>query len=263
MNSSSLLTLVQMVSAIWVLVFGSKAVYDLVKSKSRQEGQGVTISPLVIVNVVLAIGVLALSTTHFLLQRPPLPPSYPPAGWKLVYSDPMQINSGNWAVQSEQNGSSLFFNGSYQISAKSPWFYDSINPTTDFTTFAFEAQVRITQGDEGGILLRANAKTGNYYFFWVSQDQTYGFEIWQHYNFSNILANSSHTAIHDGFNHPNTVAVVAQRNTFTLYVNKQFIDTVTDKDSSLSQGSVGLQVDALIHPTQALFSNLKVWAPGS
>jgi hypothetical protein len=195
----------------------------------------------------------------------PLPTVYPLVGWNLVYSDPMKSNSsGYWPVGPNASGSCTFTNGAYQVSAKSAsGGYRCINTNTDFTNFAFEAQMTITKGDEEAILFRANADTGNYYEFWISPAGTYGIEIWENDSFSKSLGSDSSVALHSGLNQPNLIAVVAQGNTFQLFVNKQLIATLTDKESFFGHGSIGLDVDSINNPTEALFSNVKVWVPSS
>lgn len=82
MDLSSLLTLVQIVSGIWVLVFGSKSVYELLQSKSRQKGlkgrQGSKINPFVLISIILAITVLVLSTTLLFALPPKVGPTPTP-----------------------------------------------------------------------------------------------------------------------------------------------------------------------------------------
>jgi hypothetical protein len=57
----------------------------------------------------------------------------------------------------------------------------------------------------------------------------------------------------------NLIAIVANSNTFTLYINHQLINSV--QDSTYSQGQIGLVADNDNSPTEVAFSNAKVWVP--
>ena len=65
-------------------------------------------------------------------------------------------------------------------------------------------------------------------------------------------------AIHTGLNQANTLAVVAQGNTFDLYVNDEKVDSVSD--STYSQGEIGvLAANQAGNGTEVVFSNAMVW----
>lgn len=271
MDFSVLLTLVQIVSAIWVLVFGSKSVYDLVQSKSRQKAQreqGLKISPLVIVNVALAIGVLVLSTTLLFLLKPPsaLIP-YPPSGWRQVINDSMKNRQGDWAEQTEPDGSTCKFaqDGYHltEVNTKGAYINLCTRHYTDFTDLAFEAQLVFIKGESGGIILRTSNTSRAFYYFWINRAGGYGFDLYDN-SAHKLLKRGSHTAIHPDPYQSNSIAVVAQGNTFDLYVNGQLINTVTDEERSLGHGRIGLVANSTTtSPTEVVFSNIKVWEPSS
>jgi Domain of Unknown Function (DUF1080) len=214
------------------------------------------------------------STPSLPITRPttaPTPPSpsptsatYPPSGWQLALSDPMKSNSsGYWPVEKDKMGGCEFANDVYQVSRWQVGGGHYCSPDHfNFTDFTLESQMIITKGDEGVMLFRAT-DTGNYYEFWISPSGTYALEIWKNNTFSKTLVSSNHKAINTGFYQPNTVAVVAQGNTFHLYVNNQLINAVTDQDSSYSHGNIYLEAYSVSNPTEVLFSNVKVWRPGS
>jgi hypothetical protein len=203
-----------------------------------------------------------IATSSSMLTPSPSP-SYPPSGWNLVLNDPMQSNStGYWPVTTDKNRSCQFTNGAYQVSTTSILGSRcSLQTNSDFTDFAFEIQLRIVKGDEGGIFFRADANDANFYSFWISSDGNYGLEIWQNLSFSKSLVSSNNAAINPGLNQFNKIAVVAQGNTFHLYVNEQLIKVVTDYASSYSHGNIDIEAQPTSNPTQVLFSNVKVWTP--
>ncbi len=196
------------------------------------------------------------------------PNAYSPVGWKPLYSDPMKSNSsGYWHVSAHglagNAGICTFANDVYQVNTIKGFFHRCENAYYDLTDFAIEVQMTIVNGDQGGIEFRLDDQTANYYFFWISAAGTYGLEIWDNDYLTQTLSSGSNAAIHNGFNQPNTVAVVAKGNTFKLYANNQLLDTVTDKDSSYGHGKIALEASSNSNPTEVLFSNVKVWAPSS
>jgi hypothetical protein len=64
-------------------------------------------------------------------------------------------------------------------------------------------------------------------------------------------------AIKTGLNQSNLLAVLVQRNTINLYVNNQYISSVTE--NTYSKGSVGISASAFVQPTEVLYNNAKVW----
>ena len=76
-----------------------------------------------------------------------------PYGGTLVFSDPLRDNSQghHWLVGSDNYGGNCeFTGGAYHISdsINSPYAY-SCGTATDFSNFAFEAQMTILKGDAG------------------------------------------------------------------------------------------------------------------
>ena len=160
-------------------------------------------------------------------------------------------------------GICTFANDVYEVITMKSLLHRCINNIIDYTDFAAEVRMTIVNGDEGGIEFREDYNTGNYYLFWISSAGTYGLEIWENGTFSQSLSSGSSAAISTGLNQPNTVAVVAQGNTFHLYVNDQLINTVSDKVSSYGHGSIALEADSVSNPTEVHFSNFKAWTPPS
>jgi hypothetical protein len=59
------------------------------------------------------------------------------------------------------------------------------------------------------------------------------------------------------------IAVVVQDNVFHLYVNKQLIADVTDKQSPVNHGTISLMANATDTSTKVLYSDMKLWTPSS
>lgn len=177
----------------------------------------------------------------------------------LVLSDPLSDNSKgvNWAQDPVNCG---FTGGAYHVKAPDPrYFDDCLANTTSYSNFAFEVQMQIVQGDGGGVLFRDQDTAQAYrnYALDVYQDGSYNLNMYTGSN-NPTLASGSSAAIKQGLNQVNLIAVIAQGSTMTVYANHQQIASVTD--NSLSNGRIGFEANPRNgHPTEIIFSNVKVW----
>ena len=120
--------------------------------------------------------------------------------------------------------------------------------------------MQIIKGDAGGIIIRANTTNNTSYVFFVSQDDNYELFLCPKSACHDLVTTTSSSAIHQGLGQTNIIAVVAQGNTITLYVNHQQITSVTD--GTFSHGQIGVTASPYAgngHPTEAVFSNARVW----
>jgi hypothetical protein len=119
--------------------------------------------------------------------------------------------------------------------------------------------MKILQGDCGGMIFRAESKSGKLYFLEVCQDGTYHFYRYMDYTGNNVkdLAGGSLASITTGLNQSNVIAVVARGSTLSLYVNKQKIASASD--NTFNHGQIGLVADSFSHPSEVSFNNVKVW----
>ncbi len=187
------------------------------------------------------------------------PDLYPPAGTLAL----LDLLSGpnQWQEQSDKDfgGACQFVHDAYQIS-QSP--LNKLYPcyeNNSYSNFAFEVKMTINQGNCGGMTIRYDSYTGEYYFFIVCQNGYYRFyKNDPHSAASNTkpLAYSSSLAIHQG-NQSNLIAVVANGSEFDLYVNSQKI--VSASDSSYSGGNIGLLAYADDNVTTVTYQDARVW----
>ena len=120
--------------------------------------------------------------------------------------------------------------------------------------------MQIIKGDAGGIIFRANTTNNTSYVFFVSQDGNYELFLCPKSACHDLVTTTSSSAIHQGLGQTNIIAVVAQGNTITLYVNHQQITSVTD--GTYSHGQIGLVASPFAnngHATEVAYSNAKVW----
>lgn len=179
----------------------------------------------------------------------------------LALVDPLSDNSKgfNWAQDPTNCG---FNNGAYHDNAPDPRFSDyCLASSTDFSNFAFEVQMQLAKGDSGGIVFRSqNTSSSNkLYAFYVGVDGSYTLNRQNGSSFP-VLANGNSGAIKQGLNQTNVVAVVAQGSSIILYVNREKVTSVTD--DTFTHGQIGFIAGSFgnsNHPTEAVFSNAKVW----
>jgi hypothetical protein len=186
---------------------------------------------------------------------------YLPGQGTLALSDPLSDNSkgSSWDLGSGSNGTCAFSGQAYHASTPhTQFFVVCAANATNFSNFVFEVQMKIIKGDCGGLIFRANSTTGQLYFFGVCQDGSYDVYLYMDYNgHGKTLVGSSSPAITTGPNQLNVLAVAAHGSTLDLYVNKQKLISLSD--STYSHGQIGLLASANNHPTEVVYSNVKVW----
>ncbi len=172
-------------------------------------------------------------------------------------------NGYNWATARDTKGSCGFASGAYQVTAVPNDGRICANDQPNFSNLVFEVQMMIVTGDAGGIILRRDRDSGDQYYFHISQGGTCRFDILIKNAIAKILYFRTCPVVHTGLNQTNLIAVEAKSNMFSLYVNRQFITSVVDKDNSFSTGQIGFVANAQDDPTKVLFNNAKVWTPSS
>ncbi len=132
--------------------------------------------------------------------------------------------------------------------------------TIDFSNFTFEVQMRILKGDGGGIIFRAAKQVADkFYDFVISPDGNYWTVRANVSSFQGLGQSGFSSAIKQGINQTNVIAVVAQGSSIDLYVNHRKVDSAND--STFSHGGVGFiaGINGNGNPTEVVFSNAKVW----
>lgn len=196
--------------------------------------------------------------------------SYPPFETQVM-TDALSDNGRGhrWPEFSPNSigGSCQFRAGAYHVSASNAAYGNyCLVAKSAFRDFAFEVQMKIIQGNCGGIVFRyqpiPHSNNGTFYYFEVCQNGMYA--LWKSYDETLIMYTAS-AAIHTGHYQSNVMAVVANHQTLDLYMNHHKIDSVSD--SSYSQGEIGVEatyrtdpeVASRASPTEVVFSDVKVW----
>ena len=128
-----------------------------------------------------------------------------------------------------------------------------------FSNFAYQVDMTITQGDEGGILFRADPTNSKFYLFRISQSGAYDLFLYidnQGTHAKNLLSNST-TLFKRGLNQTNTIAVVARGGAIYFFINGQYLDNVNN--STFASGKIGVFAESNTNSTDVAFSNAHVW----
>jgi serine/threonine protein kinase len=202
----------------------------------------------------------ATATARASTQTNPNP--YPPYTGTLALSDPLSDNNqGNeWRTYTDTLSSCNFSGGSYQIvETKSKYYADCGSQTLSYSNFTLQVQMQFVQGDCGGIIFRADPTLAQFYFFRICQDGTYALLNYVDNTNANAvtLAASSSSSIQTGSGASNLLAIVANNNTISLYINNQLIASVVD--SNYSSGHIAFFAQSEGNLTDVAFTNLKVW----
>src|SRR5579884_3083354 len=180
---------------------------------------------------------------------------YPPHSGTLVMNDPLSDNSlgYSWAEGNFGQGACTFTGGNYQVRASSQLSF-CLSGANKFSDFVFDVQMSILQGDEGGIVFRADGNQGNYYLFHINMGGAYALDVYH----GEVPGNTLNSGIVQMDLHQKAeIGVSAIGSTITLYINGQQIDSVND--NTYSQGEIGVAATSLGHPTVVTFSNARVW----
>ena len=175
--------------------------------------------------------------------------------------DPLQDNSrnNNWDITTLAGGGGcVFTNGAYHSSMPQQGpFSLCFAQSTNFANFTYQVSMQFIQGNVGGMIFRANDTNGNFYYFHINSNGTYGLDIYSGNLPTKTLSQGPTSAIYTTSGQTNILGVKANGNKIDLYINRQFITTVTD--STYSSGQIGVVADAINAPTEVAFSNAQVY----
>ncbi len=172
--------------------------------------------------------------------------------------DPLSSNdTNNWDKGSSVEGDGCTFTGGvYHASiSKQNTVQECFAKGTNFSNFAFQVQMTIIKGDGGGLIFRAQG-VNSLYRFRIGIDGTYDLFI-PSTGIHPIISNTSNPAIKKGPNQFNLLTVIASGNTILLFVNGQYLGTVSD--STYNSGEIGLFAFDFRNPTDVAFSNAELW----
>jgi eukaryotic-like serine/threonine-protein kinase len=178
----------------------------------------------------------------------------------LAIYDPLD-DSSNSPAGWDSNDRCNYNNGAYHASEQTAYTLGiCFMNGSSYDNFVFEAQMAILQGDCGGLHFRSGGGDSNAYDFVVCQDGTYSLTTYVGNNQfgSALLSPTSSSAIQTGLGQTNTLVVVADSNSFTLYVNNESVGTASD--DTLSSGAIGvIAYHTSSDATDVAYSKVRIW----
>jgi transcriptional regulator with XRE-family HTH domain len=246
---------------------------NLALSAKRTKASGIPFSALHIPrskrSITLLSCLLALLIIGTAIMVWPLlvaPNPYVAGKGRLVLNDPLkdQGQQLNWQEGWNENNAACQFkrNVYYAIQPLQGYFHACLAQATSFHNFAYEVEATLYQGDYLGIIFRATSSLDSkYYLFRVSRDGTYMLKRYVDRvdDHATLLDSGSSEQFHRGAGQTNKLAVVAEDQRLTLYINQQMITSVIDQ--VYSDGQIGVLAGNDTHPpAEAAFRNAKVWS---
>ena len=189
------------------------------------------------------------------------PASLIPAGWINTFSEKMTVHDHDslW----ETDNSCVFQTDGYEeTTTGSNYCAHGNTGNSSFSDLYYSIDLSIRQGFQAGLVLRN--QDNNYYYFSITTSGKYSFSVHQSVNggVDTQIVGGSSSAIRQGQGQWNTLTVLAQQNTFLLFINNVHVNTTIS--TVRGQGIISVAVNG---PDQqnvygdALFRNLVVWFP--
>ncbi len=179
---------------------------------------------------------------------------YPPHSGTLVFADGLLTNSHNW---DDITNCSFTIDGYHASSLAQGVTACFAKP--DFGNFVYEAEMRIVQGDTGGIVFRYDKAKNTYYYFSINLKGQYKLQFYGSGGFIDIAGGSASSSIKTGTSDTNVLAVVAKGRNVDLYANQQRLLTVSDTLYIRGQIGVASGTNNTTNTADVSFVNAKLW----
>lgn len=218
--------------------------------------------PLTVMLVVASAAFLAYAS-GFISFGPPDP--YPPHTGHLVLNSTLKQPDPaiDWQEGANANQARCTFKNNTYVAYQplTGYFHACIAQKTDYTNFAYEVEMTIQQGEFGGIVFRSeDSIDGHFYLFRIHTDGSYWFYRFADNNIAHatLLDQGNSKAFNQGLQQPNLIAVVAQHDVLTLYINRQQVSSI--HDGGYTHGQIGLLAGSMtMGPAEVTFKNARVW----
>lgn len=182
------------------------------------------------------------------------------AGTPALSSSLAFQDGANWDVYNTTDGGGCGYSGGTLHASvfKAGYYVPCFAHATNYTNFAYQVQMTILAGDEGGLIFRASDAASKFYFFRIGRDGVYSLYVSKDSTHSLPLVEDNSSAIKTALGQTNVLTVVARGNALYLYINKQFVGSASD--SSYSAGEIGIFAGDNKVGTNVAFSNARVWS---
>lgn len=215
----------------------------------------------VIVGIVMLLLVIILSVVgSYWYHEKVAYPSYLLGTGTLALADSLSQQDQWRSSVNASGGLCQFTKGAYHISSPGKTVFTECSSIRTFSSFAFEVHMTIMEGDCGGITFRESG-TWQFYYFQICQYGSY--TVSKYINSNNVIANkklqdATHSgSISTGNGQQNKIAIIADGDTMTFYVNEQEVGQ--QRDSSYISGNIGLAASPGQNRTDVAYTNARVW----
>lgn len=190
----------------------------------------------------------------------PIPNPYPPYAGTLVWNDPLEGN--NEGHEWSEGGPCRFLGDAYQVVQQANYGGACLEGSSQFSNFALQVDLTFLQSssteDAGGITFRADPNNpNNQYELNLYANGHYYLAICAGYDCSRVVFQGICHTCQFGPTQPDTLAVVANGNSFAFYVNGQQLASGTD--STYSQGLIGFFGVAFSSTSIMAYQHVEVW----
>lgn len=173
----------------------------------------------------------------------------------LARNSPLQWNE----YDTSSNGGCVFTAGTYHVKEYATGYFQTcFAQAGNFSNFTLQVQMTILSGEYGGIIFRADGQNSKFYLLQIGTGNLY--QLFKYASNNGDTAStllSSYSSIIKGQNQPNLLTLIARGSQLTLFVNKQYIDTI--RDNTYKAGMIGLVAFDKSTVSEVAFSNLRIW----
>lgn len=191
--------------------------------------------------------------------------AYPQTRYRQIVNQNPTLNdslSNNSANAWDVNSHCVFTNGSYHaIEEQTSYFFYCMNTAQTYQNFAFQVKMTFLRGSLGGIMFRADTQNSKYYLLRIDRSGRYDLFLYVDSNVRDVkkLAGDVTDALNLNLNQPNLITLLVQDNTFALYINTQYITTITDPNSTLTSGQIGLTAEDYTEAAEVSYQQAELW----
>jgi hypothetical protein len=189
--------------------------------------------------------------------RPVTPNPYPPHQGALALNDPLINNNLGYKWDTRSDSCRFAKDGYHASVAVQLYSFFCTAYATNFSNFAYEAQMIILKGDSGGLFWRGDANNAKFYYFRIDSTGYFMFIIFTGHTGASLAKDGTTSAFHKGLGKSNLIGVVAQGDSFALYVNHQQVTTITDR--TYSHGEIGVVASDYHSPVDVVFTDARIW----
>lgn len=181
-----------------------------------------------------------------------------------VLDDPLRVNgTSNWTENTSTDGKfrCAFTGGAYHASAQPQnSFMLCLAQATNFSDLAYQVQMAILKGEFGGMVFRTDGSQSKYYSFLIDRAGNYKLinSVDNTGTHDQVLRQGTSALIKTGLNQLNTLAVLARGSSIYLYINHQYLTSVSD--STYHAGQIGVFGGNYTEaPADVAFTHVQVW----